>query len=148
MVCGILFHRYSAASFFNGDSFLSKFFYIGSIAIFAIGFIWMYFKDKIEAKSENVIILVYTFLMILAGITAVRLIFILAPAIAIVSAYALIKIYEYAKKSKEEIVKMIFFMVFALFVWLTSGSAICRLVAGSRNMPCNIRTVYVRTRSL
>jgi asparagine N-glycosylation enzyme membrane subunit Stt3 len=110
MICGILFHRYSTTSLFNGDSFISKLFYMGSIVLFAGTFIWMYFKDKIETKSENIIILLLTFFMVLAGISAVRLIFILTPVICFVSAYAIIKIYEYAKNSKEEIVKMIFYI--------------------------------------
>jgi len=111
MICGILFHRYSTGSVFNGDSFISKLFYIGSILLFAGNFIWIYFKDKVETKSENVIILLFTFFMALAGISAIRLLFILTPVVCFVSAYALIKMYEYAKDSKEEIVKMIFYIV-------------------------------------
>jgi asparagine N-glycosylation enzyme membrane subunit Stt3 len=111
MVFCILFHRYSTVSVFNGDSFISKFFYIGSIILFIGNFIWIYFKDKITTKSENIIILLFTFFMILAGISAVRLIFILTPVVCFISAYALVKIYEYAKNSKEEVVKMIFYIV-------------------------------------
>jgi len=107
MICGILFHRYSTASLFNGISFISQLFYIGSIIIFYVGFIWIYFKDKVETKSENVIILLFVFFMSLAGISAVRLIFILTPAICFTSSYAIIKIYEYARNSKEEIVRMV-----------------------------------------
>ncbi|MCX6750851.1 MAG: hypothetical protein NTZ83_05315, partial [Candidatus Pacearchaeota archaeon] len=109
MICGILFHRYSTGSVFNGDSFISKLFYMGSILIFAGTFVWMYFKDKIETKSANIIILLFTFFMALAGISAIRLIFILTPVVCFVSAYALIKIYEYGKESKEEIIKVILY---------------------------------------
>jgi len=110
MICGILFHRYSTGSILNGDSFVSKLFYMGSILLFAGNFIWIYFKDKVETKSANVIILLFTFFMALAGISAIRLLFILTPVVCFVSAYAIIKIYEYAKDSKEEIVKMIFYI--------------------------------------
>ncbi len=110
MICGILFHRYSTASIFNGEHFISKLFYIGSILLFAGNFIWIYFKDKIETKSENVIILLLTFFMALAGISAIRLLFILTPVVCFVSAYALIKTYKYAKESKEEIIKMILYI--------------------------------------
>jgi asparagine N-glycosylation enzyme membrane subunit Stt3 len=111
MICGILFHRYSTtATVFNGNTFISQLFYIGSIAVFVVAFIWIYFKDRIETKSENIIMLLFTFFMVLAGISAIRLIFILTPVVCFVSAYALVKIYEYGKNSKEEIVKMIFYI--------------------------------------
>ena len=109
MICGIIFHRYSTASVLNGDSFISKFFYIGSIIIFVGFFIWMYFKDKIETKSENIIILLFTFFMALSGISAIRLLFIFAPVVCFISAYALVKTYRYAKDSKEEILKVILY---------------------------------------
>jgi asparagine N-glycosylation enzyme membrane subunit Stt3 len=109
MICGILFHRYATTSIMNGDSFISKFFYIGSVLLFVGTFIWMYFKDKIETKSENVIILLFTFFMALAGISAIRLLFILAPVVCFVSAYALVKVYRYARDSKEDILKVILY---------------------------------------
>ena len=109
MIFGVLFHRYSTGSIFNGDSFISKFFYIGSILLFVGTFIWMYFKDKIETKSENIIILLFTFFMALAGISAIRLLFILTPVVCFVSAYALVKVYRYARDSKEDILKVILY---------------------------------------
>jgi hypothetical protein len=111
MICGILFHRYSTGSVLNGDSFLSKFFYIGSMILFFGTFVWMYFKDKIETKSENIIILLYTFFMALAGISAIRLLFIFAPVVCFVSAYGLFKVYKYAKDSKEEVIKVVLYAI-------------------------------------
>lgn len=138
MICGILFHRYSTVSaVFNGDSFLSQFFYIGSIAAFTGAFIWMYFKGKIETKSENIIILLFTFFMALAGISAIRLLFIFAPVVCFVSAYALVKIYEYAKNSKEEIVRMILYIILiglAILLIFTSINYIKNIEAQSKGI--------------
>jgi asparagine N-glycosylation enzyme membrane subunit Stt3 len=97
MICAILFHRYSTGSIFNGDSFVSKLFYIGSMLVFFGTFIWMYFKDKIETKSGNIIILLFTFFMALAGISAIRLLFIFTPVVCFVSAYGIFKVYKYAR---------------------------------------------------
>ncbi|MGY4884235.1 MAG: STT3 domain-containing protein [Nanobdellota archaeon] len=111
MICGIIFHRYSTSSLMNGNSFISKFFYLGSIIIFIGFFIWIYFKDKIEMKSNNVIVLLLIFFMALSGISAVRLLFIFTPVVCFMSAYALIKTYHYAKDSKEEVVKIMLYAV-------------------------------------
>jgi hypothetical protein len=124
MICAILFHRYSTGSIFNGDSFISKFVYIGSIAVFAGTFIWMYFKDRIETKSANIIILLLTFFLCVAGISAIRLLFVLTPVICFVSSYGLVKLYEYGKESKEEIIKMIFYIAVLAIVILLIFSSI------------------------
>jgi asparagine N-glycosylation enzyme membrane subunit Stt3 len=124
MIFGIIFHRYSTgAVILNGESFLSKLFYIGSIVVFAGAFIWMYFKDKVEAKSSNIIILLFTFFMALSGISAIRLLFILTPVVCFVAAYSLTKIYEYGRESKEEIIKMILYLaVLAIVILLIFSS--------------------------
>ena len=109
MICGIIFHRYSTTSLMNGDSFVSKFFYIGSIIIFICFFIWVYFKDKIELKGDNIILLLLIFFMALSGISAIRLLFIFTPVICIMSAYTLVMVYRYAKKSKEEIIRVVLY---------------------------------------
>jgi asparagine N-glycosylation enzyme membrane subunit Stt3 len=124
MICAIIFHRYSTtATILNGDSFISKFFYIGSIFAFVVSFIWMYFKDKIETKSSNIIILLLTFFLALAGVSAIRLLFIFTFVMCFVSAYGVIKIYEYARDSKEEIIKMILYLaLIAIIILLVFAS--------------------------
>ncbi len=111
MIFAIFFHRYSTASIFNGDSFISKFFYIGSIIVFFGVFIWIYFKDKVEVKSENVVVMLLILFMSLAGVSALRLLFILAPIVCFVGVYAVIKIYEYSKSTKDEIIKIVIYAV-------------------------------------
>jgi len=153
MICGILFHRYSATSVFNGNSFISRLFYIGSLLLFMGNFIWVYFKDKIETKSENVIILLFTFFMAFAGISAVRLIFVLTPVVCFVSAYALLKTYEYAKNSTEEILKMIFYialigmiilLVFASIAYIKNTKAQSTQIGSSANLQWQYAMKWVR----
>lgn len=109
MISGILFHRYSTTALFNGDSFLSKTFYLGGMVIFFGYFVWMYFKDDIKIKSNQTIILLFVFFMALSGISAVRLLFIFTPVVCFISAYSLKKIYDYADKSKDEIIRIILY---------------------------------------
>ncbi len=109
MVVGIFFHRYSTESILNGDSFISKLFYIGSIFLFFAVFVHIYFKDKIETKSENIIIILLVFFMTIAGISAVRLLFILSPVICFIGIYGVIKVYEYSKLVKDDIIKLVIY---------------------------------------
>ena len=111
MIFAIFFHRYSTGSIFNGDSFISKLFYIGSIATFFGVFIWIYFKDKLEIKSENIIMMLLAFFMALAGISAIRLLFILAPVICLLAIYSIIKVYEYSRTAKDDTIKVIIYAV-------------------------------------
>jgi len=111
MMSGILFHRYSTTALFNGNSFLSKLFYIGGMLLFFGYFVWIYFKDNIKIKGNQIIILLYVFFMTLSGISAVRLLFIFTPVVCFISAYSLKKIYDYADNSKDEIVKVILYAV-------------------------------------
>ncbi len=127
MVFAIFFHRYSVSSVFNGSSFISKLFYIGSIVAFIAGFLIIYFKDKIEIKSENVIIILLIFFMSLAGISALRLLFILAPIICIGAAYSLVKSYEYSKSVKDETLRIIIWIALIgvlVFVIIASVNSI------------------------
>ena len=109
MISGILFHRYSTTALFNGDSFLSKTFYLGGMVIFFGYFVWMYFKEDIKIKSNQTIILLFVFFMALSGISAVRLLFIFTPVVCFISAYSLKKIYDYADNSKDEIIRIILY---------------------------------------
>jgi asparagine N-glycosylation enzyme membrane subunit Stt3 len=136
MICAIMFHRYStSAGILNGDSFLSKFFYIGSMIVFAGTFIWMYFKDKIETKSENIIILLLTFFLALAGVSAIRLLFVFTPIICLMSAYGIFKIYEYAKSSKEEIIKVVLYAILVAAVVLIVFASITYIKAIKAQAP-------------
>ena len=123
MICGILFHRYSAVSVFNGDSFISQLFFIGSIFLFLLNFVLIYFRNKIEVKSNEVILLLFSFFMALAGITAVRLIFILTPVVCILAAYFILKLYKYAKNAKDDLIKVLLYIsVLAIIVLLVFTS--------------------------
>lgn len=153
MICGIIFHRYSTGSIFNGDSFISKLFYIGSLLAFFGSFIWIYFKDKIEVKSSNVIILLYTFFMALAGISAIRLLFILTPVICFIAIYSLKRVYDYASESKDEIMRVILYtlvigagilLIFVSIIYIRTISAQAPQIGSSANVQWQQSMSWVR----
>ena len=158
MICAILFHRYAtSSSILNGNTFLSKFFYIGSMVLFFAAFIWMYFKDNINTKSSNIIILLYTFFMALAGISAIRLIFIFTPIVCFVASYALIKVYKFAKESKEEIIKMVLYvalvavvilLIFASITYVKTIKAQSANIGSSANVQWQYAMAWVRDNTL
>jgi len=119
MVSGILFSRISPTSLFNGTNFISKFIYFGSLILFVGYFIWLYFRDRIEIKSELLIIFAWLFFMIVAGRGAVRLLFMITPFAAFMGGYFLVNLFNYSRKSRDDLVKMI--LIIALIISLVAA---------------------------
>ena len=107
MISGILFSRISAGSLFNGTNFISKAVYFGSLIFFFGYFVWIYFKDRIELKSELLILFVWLIFMLIAGRGAVRLLFMITPFAAFMGGYFLVNIVNYTKKSRDDVLKMV-----------------------------------------
>ncbi|MCK5624631.1 DUF3060 domain-containing protein [Candidatus Pacearchaeota archaeon] len=116
LISGILFSRISETSLFNGFNNISKLFYFISILIFVIYFIWLYFNEKVNIKSELLIIVSWLFFILVAGRGAIRFFFIMAPFICFMVGYFSVKLFEYFKKSKDELLKLIVFVVLILVV--------------------------------
>jgi len=119
VVSGILFSRISPTSLFNGTNFISKFIYFGSLILFVGYFIWLYFRDRIEIKSELLIIFAWLFFMIVAGRGAVRLLFMITPFAAFMGGYFLVNLFNYSRKSRDDLVKMI--LIIALIISLVAA---------------------------
>ena len=51
-VSGILFSRVAQSSFLNGDNFISKLFYFGSILIFIGYLLWFYINKNLKVNSS------------------------------------------------------------------------------------------------
>jgi len=119
VVSGILFSRISPTSLFNGTNFISKFIYFGSLILFVGYFIWLYFRDRIEIKSELLIIFTWLFFMIVAGRGAIRLLFMITPFAAFMGGYFLVNLFNYSRKSRDDLVKMI--LIIALIISLVAA---------------------------
>ena len=135
-LAGVTFTRISSTSMLNGENALSKFLYLGSIIVFAIGILYFYIKNKrtnnlegLEAfkniDATEVLLLSLAFFTLISIRGAIRLFFIVAPIIAIISSIVpVIILYSlYKKKHKDEISRLflwIILIVSALVIILTS----------------------------
>ena len=116
MISGILFSRISANSLLNGFNSISKLFYFASLLIFVSYFIWLYFNEKINVKSELLIITSWLLFILIAGRGAIRFFFLMAPFICFMVGYFSIKLFESFKKSKDELLRVLLFILLILLV--------------------------------
>ncbi|GAH72641.1 unnamed protein product, partial [marine sediment metagenome] len=116
MISGILFSRISSSSLFNGTNFISKFVYFGGLILFLGYSLWLYFNGKIKIKSELILIASWLFIMLIAARGAIRLFFVITPFVCFMTGYSVIKLFNYAKKSKEELLKLILFIALILVI--------------------------------
>ena len=115
-ISGILFSKISPSSLFNGTNLISKLFQFGSYILFFGYSTWLYAKEKIKIKSELIIIASWLFLMLVAGRGGIRLVFVITPFIVFMACFSVVKLFDYAKKSKDDFFKMILFIIFAVSV--------------------------------
>ena len=110
MILGIVLNRYSASSVFNGESFISRLFYFGSMIVFISSFMLFYlwlFKNKERFQKIRKLKISYIFaiawfiIMILSGRTAIRLLMILAPITIIIFSYFVFRLIDISIKKKE-----------------------------------------------
>jgi len=113
-ISGILFSRISRSSMIDGTNPLSKFIYFGSIILFAGYFLKIYLNKEIKVKPEMMIISSWMFFMLISGRGAIRLFFVVTPFICFMSAYSLKNFYDYSKKSKDELLKMVLYLSLGL----------------------------------
>ena len=134
MILGIIFSRYSSSGTLNGITNISKFLYFGSIIIFIVGLIYLYFnvykkdknifKEMVSIDKKNALLLIWLFVMLIASRGAIRLIFILAPITAILVAHFLFYITDYSKNLKIQSYKWVTYIaVIIIFVFIFSGFA-------------------------
>jgi len=123
---GVVFSRYAPGSLLNGENFISKLFYFGSVLLLMVYSIKYYLEyEKRGDKSFSLINFEFLFLFslfVLVLVTvrsAVRLIMVLGPIAAILVAYLIYESIIKFKKTKEENRK-IFWGIIVLLILLAS----------------------------
>jgi asparagine N-glycosylation enzyme membrane subunit Stt3 len=111
MIFGVVFSRISSGSVLNGNNFISKFIYFGSLLLFIGYFIRLYFNDKLKIKSKTLFIASWLLFMIIAGKGAIRMLFLITPFIVFMAAYAVHKLIMYSRENKDELVKTLFIIL-------------------------------------
>lgn len=109
-ILGMMFSRTSSTSLFNGTNLISQTIYVASFGIFIGYFAWLYFNDKFRISSINAVLFSWMFVMLLSTRSAVRVIFVIYVFVAFAVAYAIVKLYNYAKTIKEPTMKMILYL--------------------------------------
>ncbi|MFH1521944.1 MAG: STT3 domain-containing protein, partial [archaeon] len=116
VVSGILFSRISSASLFNGTNFVSQSFYLLSIIFFGVVLLLTATKNKFKVDSSTILVLAILFFTLINGRSATRVFFLIAPFVAFSAAYFTGRIYDYARETNEEILRILFWGIFILAV--------------------------------
>ncbi len=111
MILGILFSKTSPNSILNGNNTISKLTYFGGLFLFFAIFLFIYLKNKIEFKPEHIVLFSWTLFMLISARGAIRFFFLLTPFACFSAGFFLVNITKYAKKSKDDLIKMILFII-------------------------------------
>jgi asparagine N-glycosylation enzyme membrane subunit Stt3 len=120
---GLIFSRYSSSGILNGENFISKFIYYGSVILFVGGLTYYYSKyHKNQDKSFEKISYEYLFIFaffILALFTArgaVRLIMVLGTVAPVLVGFLIVSLFEKFRKTKDETGKMVLGIIIILIL--------------------------------
>ncbi len=123
---GLIFSRHSSSSMFNGENFISKIFFLGSIAVFAGGFIYFYIKyskkeDKSFEKIEYPYLLLLSLLVLalFSARSAIRLVMILGPIVPILAGYLIDQSIFSFKESKHDEKRLFLGIIAIILIVLT-----------------------------
>jgi len=114
MFSGILFSRISEAHLLNGLSFISQAFYILGLLVFVYYTARLYFNNKIKISPGLIIISVWMFFMVISVRSAIRFFFALTPFVCFSASFFVIKSFEYLKKNKDELLKILLIIILIL----------------------------------
>ena len=117
IVCSSLFSRISPTSIMNGTNFISQVVYAGGLLISIGFFAWLYFNERFDIRPEVIFIGAWAFVMLLSGRAAQRMFFAIAPFMCFMATYFIIKLFDYSKENKEEILKIVLVIVIIVSVF-------------------------------
>ena len=132
-IFSFIWSRYSSNSTWNGESTISKIFYIGSligfILILSILYLYTFYKNKDlleQIKSldkEYIFLLIWFLLMIVAARGAIRLFFVFAPVTVIIVSYLFVELMKYSLNIKNKAIKITSFLFILLVLFSPFGSS-------------------------
>jgi asparagine N-glycosylation enzyme membrane subunit Stt3 len=134
-VVGFIFSKYSpSSSILNGDSFISKLIYLGSLAAFGIAMLYMLVKAHIkkdektaqdfrEIEIEYILLFAFAFWEIISMRGAIRLLFIISPVLPIISSFLLMGVWDYKDRNKENSTKKISAIILLLVLAIIMAGA-------------------------
>ncbi|MFH1308576.1 MAG: STT3 domain-containing protein [Patescibacteria group bacterium] len=113
-----IFSRISPNSFLNGENFISQLIYFGGIILFLLTVVIMYIKaytkedhkllgDFSSINSAYIVLLSFVVWAIVSMRGAIRLFFIISPALILCASYLPVKLSEYWQKNKDGLIKVV-----------------------------------------
>ncbi|MFA5061451.1 MAG: STT3 domain-containing protein [Candidatus Pacearchaeota archaeon] len=103
----ILFSRYSSASLFNGENFISQTLYLLGAVVFITGVAVVYSREKFKIDVGEIILFAIAVTVVMNARAAIRSFFLITPFIALIAGYGLLSLWKKYKGSKEETLKVI-----------------------------------------
>lgn len=122
-----IFSRISPQSLLNGENFISQFLYFGGIILFVIVLLYTYIRayakndektlnDFKEINFSYILVLALIFWMIISMRGAIRLFFVISPAIIIAASFLPVKLAEYSLKNKDSLYRILLWCAIAIVV--------------------------------
>ncbi|MBU1246202.1 MAG: hypothetical protein KKB27_04365 [Nanoarchaeota archaeon] len=128
-ISGLIFSRFSSSALLNGENFISKFVYVGSVILMLFSLLYVYIKTYVrteenfsmfkEMDRKYIFLFIWFILMIVSARSAIRLIFVFSPVVCFLGAYALVSFYDWSKNSKDKIHKYLSIIFILLICYLT-----------------------------
>ncbi len=115
-ISGILFSRYSPTSVLNGESFVSKGFYLLGIILFLIYSIKIYLNSEIKLDSQIILFASFMLISVIAVRSASRVFFFIAPFACLSASFFVIRIGHYIKGSKDELLRWFLILLLILAI--------------------------------
>lgn len=117
LIFALGFSRFSPESMFNGENFISKFAYLGSILLFILVLLFTYIKAHIKKDEKSlgdfnnigfyyVLLLSFAFWAMISMRGAIRLFFIISPMLVIISSFVPVKLWGYLKNKNDDLSKL------------------------------------------
>ncbi len=139
LILAILLSRYSGNGNLNGESIISKSFYFGGFILFIAiaGYVYtkQYKKDNLAILKEinlgAIFLLVFLFFSLIAARSAIRLVMVLAPPLAVMTGY-LVASRDYGLKDKKSI-KFVLSIILLILVIYSAFSLYERAKSDARN---------------
>ncbi len=115
-IFGFVLSKYSPSGILNGESLISKIFYMGSLFAFILALLYVLIKahinkdektlkDFAEIDFMHILLLSFAFWGIVSMRGAIRLLFIISPMIPLISGFLFVQILNYREKNKDDDIK-------------------------------------------
>jgi asparagine N-glycosylation enzyme membrane subunit Stt3 len=122
-----IFSRISPSSMLNGENFISKFLYFAGLIVFAIVLLAIYIRAYRQEDDKTIedfkaiafsyfLLLAFSFWMIVSMRGAVRLFFIISPAIILNSVFLFVKAIDYTK-ARDELARLGNWLLLCLIIF-------------------------------